>query len=110
MAAIPESVRDLLDRVERRLPHAPLVEKRMFGMVAIMFDGEMIVAAHTDGSLLVRVHADDDAELMRRPEASRLSMGGRDMAGGWILVDATGIEDEADLDFWVEKALERRTR
>lgn len=109
MAAIPESVRDLLDRVERRLPDLPMQEKRMFGAVAVMLDGAMIVAANKDGSLLVRVAADDDAELMRRPEASRLVMGGRSMSAGWIRVDAEALVDDDDLDFWVHRALARRT-
>lgn len=108
MTAIPGDVRDLLDRVERRLPDAHLQEKRMFGAVAVMLDGEMIVAANKDGSLLVRVHVDRDAELMQRPEASRLVMGSRPMGAGWIRVDeAASVEDDI-LDFWVDRALERR--
>lgn len=109
MAAIPDDIRDLLDRVERRLPDAPLQEKRMFGAVAVMLAGEMIVAANKDGSLLVRVSADQDAELMQRPEASRLVMGGRAMSAGWIRVDAEALIDEDGLDFWVDRALERRS-
>ena len=110
MAAIPESVRDLLDRVERRLPDRLLVEKPMFGTVAVMLDGEMVVAAHKDGSLLVRVSKDDDADLMRRPEASRLAMGGKLMGVGWIRVDEAAVADDDQLDFWITRALERRSR
>ncbi|MCU1410424.1 MAG: Regulator of competence-specific s [Rhodoglobus sp.] len=105
---ISEEVRDLLDRVERRLPDANLQEKHMFGAVAVMLDGEMIVAANKDGSLLVRVHADEDEELMRRPGTSRLVMGGRSMSTGWIRVDSPELVDDEDLDFWVERALARR--
>jgi TfoX/Sxy family transcriptional regulator of competence genes len=108
MSAIPESIRDLLDRVERRLPDLPLQEKRMFGAVAVMLDGAMIVAANKDGSLLVRVHADEDDELMRRPEASRLVMGGRSMSAGWIRVDESALADDDGLDFWIARALARR--
>jgi len=107
---ISEDVRDLLDRVERRLPDAPTQEKPMFGAVAVMLDGEMLVAANKDGSLLVRVHADEDAELMQRPEASRLVMGGRSMSTGWIRVDARALVDDEGLDFWIERALDRRAR
>jgi TfoX/Sxy family transcriptional regulator of competence genes len=109
MAAISESVRDLLDRVERRLPDLPLQEKSMFGAVAVMLDGAMIVAVNKDGSLLVRVAAEDDEELMRRPEASRLVMGGRSMSAGWIRVAAEALVDDESLDFWVRRALDRRT-
>ena len=80
----------------------------MFGAVAVMLDGAMIVAANKDGSLLVRVPAEDDAELMQRPEASRLVMGGRAMSPGWIRVDAEALVDDVGLDFWVQRALSRR--
>lgn len=81
----------------------------MFGAVAVMLDGAMIVAANTDGSLLVRVRTDDDAKLMLRPEASRLVMGGRPMSAGWIRVAPEAIDDQG-LDFWVTRALDRRAR
>lgn len=105
---ITESIRDLLDRVERHLPDKPVVEKPMFGTVAIMLDGEMVVAAHRDGSLLVRVSRDADAELMRRPEASRLVMGSKQMGAGWIRVDESAVADDEQLGFWIDRALERR--
>ena len=82
----------------------------MFGAVAVMLDGEMIVAANRDGSLLVRVHADEDDALMSRPEASRLVMGGRSMSAGWIRVDESAVADDDMLDFWIEHALDRRSR
>lgn len=107
-AKTPEHLRDLLDRIERRLPERPVIEKPMFGMVAIMLDGEMLVAAHKDGSILVRVAPDADAELMARPEASRLQMGSKTMSTGWILVDETAVAEDDLLDFWIERALARR--
>ena len=105
---ISEDVRDLLDRIERRLPSAPMQEKPMFGAVAVMLDGEMIVAANKDGSLLVRVHTDEDEELMQRPGTSRLVMGGRSMSAGWIRVDPSELVDDQGLGFWIERALARR--
>ena len=110
MTALSEGLRDLLDRVERRLPDRPIVEKSMFGMVAIMLDGEMLVAAHKDGSILVRVARDADAELMARPESSRLQMGSKAMGAGWIRVDESAVAEDELLDFWLERALERRGR
>lgn len=107
---VPAHVRDLLDRVERRLPALPLEEKRMFGSVAVMLGGAMIVAAAGDGSLLVRVHRDDDAALLARADASRPAMGGRSMGVGWIRVEPDSLADEGSLDFWMQHALDRRTR
>ncbi len=107
MAALPERVIDLLDRVRLRLPDLPLEEKRMFGAVAVMLNGAMIVAAQTDGSLLVRVPREDDEKLLQRPEAERPMMGGRSMGVGWIRLDADAAGDDEMLDLWMRFALDR---
>ena len=80
----------------------------MFGAVAVMLAGEMIVAANKDGSLLVRVRAEEDEELMGRPGTSRLIMGERSMSAGWIRVAPEALVDEDALDFWIARALARR--
>lgn len=111
MQPLASHARDLLDRVERHLPDLPREEKRMFGTVALMLDGEMLVAAGRDGSLLVRVHRDDDETLLARPDASRPEMGaGRSMGAGWIRVNAAALADDETLRFWLRHALDRRSR
>ena len=109
MAALPERVIHLLDRVRLRLPDLPLEEKRMFGAVAVMLNGATIVAAQADGSLLVRVRREDDEELLQRPEAERPVMGGRSMGVGWIRLDADAAGDDDMLDLWMRYALEKNT-
>lgn len=80
----------------------------MFGTIAVMFEGAMLVAARRDLGLLVHVRADDDADLVTRPDAMRAEMGaGRSMGAGWITVDADAVQDEGTLDFWVAQALRR---
>jgi hypothetical protein len=71
----------------------------------------MLVAVGKDHSLLVRVHADDDATLLARPDASRPEMGaGRSMGVGWIRVDAAAIENDETLDLWLHHAVGRTQR
>lgn len=84
----------------------------MFGVIAVMVDNAMAVAAHHDGSLLVRVDPNDDAALLDDSHASRAQMGkGRSMGEGWIRVDAEGLQNNAALSAWLQAAtryLERR--
>ncbi|MCR2800470.1 MULTISPECIES: TfoX/Sxy family protein [unclassified Microbacterium] len=101
--------RDLLDRVLRRLPAGLVREVPMFGTIAVMFDGSMLVAARKDLGLLVHVSADEDADLVTRPEAVRAEMGpGRSMGPGWIHIHPDAAQDEGTLDFWVAQALRRQ--
>ncbi len=75
----------------------------MFGVLALMVDGAMAVAAHRDGSLLVRVDPAEDARLLENPEASRAEMGaGRSMGEGWTRVEATALRNKAALTSWLE--------
>ena len=98
--------RTLLDRVTSMVPGRQLREVRMFGVLAMMVDGAMAVAAHSDGSLLVRVDPAEDARLLQSPGASRAQMGaGRSMGEGWIRVESTAIGPDAALAGWIEAAL-----
>ncbi|MFC0680793.1 TfoX/Sxy family protein [Lysobacter korlensis] len=100
-----------LARIRTLLPDLPVREVPMFGAVAVMVDGAMVVAVHKDGSLLVRVDPAEDAELLQRPHASRAEMGaGRSMGIGWLHVDAEGLENDDALEDWVEVALRFRLR
>jgi TfoX/Sxy family transcriptional regulator of competence genes len=97
---------ELLDRVRTFLPGLPLRQVSMFGAVAVMVDGAMVVAVHKDGSLLVRVDPAEDAHLIGRPHASRAEMGaGRSMGAGWLHVAAAGIDTDEALGRWVGVAL-----
>lgn len=77
----------------------------MFGVLALMVDGAMAVAAHKDGSLLVRVDPAEDAQLLENPQASRAEMGpGRSMGEGWIRVEAKALRSNTALAGWLEPA------
>ncbi len=113
MTPVPagDQTRELLDRVRALLPGRPMREVRMFGVVAVMVDGAMAVAAHNDGSLLVRVDPAEDARLLTSPGASRAEMGaGRSMGEGWIRVEATALRSDAALNDWLETATRYRPR
>lgn len=98
--------RELLDRVKSLQPDQNPREVRMFGVLALMVDDAMTLAAHKNGSLLVRVDPAEDAELIRKPGASRAEMGtGRSMGEGWIRVERSVLESDASLASWVDATM-----
>lgn len=98
----------MLDRVEQRVVGRQVRETAMFGVVAVMVDGAMLVAVRKDGGLLARVSPDDDETLLERPEAQRAEMGnGRSMGAGWMTVDADALDSDEALDFWLDHCLRR---
>ena len=84
---------------------AAVVEKRMFGGLAFLAGGHMAVAASGQGGLLARVDPAETAALLTDPGVERMQMGGRGM-DGWLRVDPSAVDDDADLRRWVERGLD----
>jgi TfoX/Sxy family transcriptional regulator of competence genes len=107
----PDPRREILDRIEQRLPPGAVREVAMFGAIAVMLDDAMVVAVSKDQSLLVRVAPEEAESLLSRPEAVQATMGsGTRMGAGWIRVDADAAAEDAQLDFWVAAAVRRRAQ
>ncbi len=96
----------LADELRERLAarDAEPTEKRMFGGLAFMVDGNMTIAASRSGGLLVRTDPDESDEVDALPGVEPMEMRGRKMPG-WVFVDADALVDESDLDAWVDRAL-----
>lgn len=97
---LAEELRERLARLG-----ADPTEKRMFGGLAFMVEGNLTIAASRSGGLLVRTDPDEAAEVEALPGVEPMEMRGRKMPG-WVFVDAEALRDEADLDAWVERALD----
>lgn len=98
---------ELVDRIRAELGgERTTAEKSMFGVIAFMVNGKMLVCAQRDGGLLVRVDPERNAELVARPGAEQAEMSGRDMGPAWITVDSSAVETDSDLRFWVATAME----
>jgi TfoX/Sxy family transcriptional regulator of competence genes len=90
----------LADRVRKLMSHEQgLTEKRMFGGLAMLLDGNMAVVVRGKGGLMVRVDPDDE-RVQAEPAASPAQMRGRPMRG-WMTVDEAGYAGQADLRRWV---------
>ncbi|OBI06332.1 TfoX/Sxy family protein [Mycobacterium scrofulaceum] len=79
-------------------------EKRMFGGLAFLVNGNMSVAVSGQGGLLVRVPKDDLDKVLQRDHVSPMVMGGRDVRG-WVRVDAAGVRTKRQLQGWVTRGV-----
>jgi TfoX/Sxy family transcriptional regulator of competence genes len=79
-------------------------EKRMFGGLGFMVDGNLAVAASREGGLLVRTDPADAEEVESQPGVEPMEMRGNRMPG-WVFVAPEALADEGDLDAWVTRAL-----
>jgi TfoX/Sxy family transcriptional regulator of competence genes len=77
-----------------------LTEKRMFGGLAFLIDGNMAVSASSQGGLLLRIDPAQSVSLIREPHAQRFEMRGRELAG-WLRIDVAALATDADLRRWV---------
>jgi hypothetical protein len=77
-----------------------LVEKRMFGGIAFLLNGNLCVGVIKD-DLIVRVGPDAYDELVVRPHVREMDFSGRPMAG-WVYVAPLGVASDDDLQRWAE--------
>jgi len=80
-----------------------LLEKRMFGGLAMLLEGNMAVGVHGN-DLIVRTDPDEHDELLTEPGARPFDLTGRPMKG-WILVDASGCAEDDDLTQWIGRGI-----
>lgn len=77
-----------------------IVEKRMFGGIAFLLNGNLAVSSSGNGGLMLRCEPSDTSALVAEPGVSRVVMRGRAM-DGWIRVDAARVREPRDLERWV---------
>ena len=83
---------DLADRIRELMIDEPaLTERKMFGGLAFLIDGNMAVAASGQGGLMVRVDPELSEALIAASSARPLEMRGRQMPG-WLRVDTDASE------------------
>jgi hypothetical protein len=96
---------DLANRIRELLAFERGVEeKRMFGGLAFLLNGNMSVAASGHGGLLVRVPPPDTDKLAQRDHVSPMVMATREVRG-WLHVDAAGVQTRRQLARWVQRGV-----
>lgn len=98
MAADPA----LLERVRAALAQRTVVERKMFGGVSFMVNGNMVCAVNKT-SLLVRLSPEEAEKAQRKKHVEPMAMGGR-TSKGFFYVAAEGIRTSRQLAGWLDKA------
>jgi TfoX/Sxy family transcriptional regulator of competence genes len=92
---------ELADRIRAVVQAEPgLTERRMFGGLAFLIQGNMAVSASSQGGLLLRIDPAETESLISEPHVRRFEMRGRKM-DGWLRVDAEAVETDDDLQGWI---------
>jgi TfoX/Sxy family transcriptional regulator of competence genes len=92
----------LAGRVRERLAASVgVTEKKMFGGLAFMTNGNMTVGVNKD-DLIVRLDPTEGEAALAEPGVRPFDMTPRPMAG-WVMV-AGEMLDGAELDRWVDRA------
>jgi TfoX/Sxy family transcriptional regulator of competence genes len=97
--ALADEIRTVLDGASE------ITERRMFGGLSFLVNGNLAVAVLGSSGILVRVGADAADELVGTTAAARAVMGARVMAG-WLEVGTDGLGTEAELSSWVRRGVD----
>jgi TfoX/Sxy family transcriptional regulator of competence genes len=96
---------DLANRLRELLADEDAVtEKKMFGGLAFLLNGNMTVAASRSGGPLARVDPAAAADWIAPPQVAPMEMGGRTM-DGWLMVAPEAVQSEPALAAWVERSV-----
>jgi TfoX/Sxy family transcriptional regulator of competence genes len=91
----------LAERIRDALGGRPgIVERKMFGGVAWMLDGNMACGVIGE-DLLVRLAREDAAAAQAEEGVGPMEFTGRSMRG-FVLVDAAAIDEDDELSRWVD--------
>ena len=96
---------DLANRIRELIAEEEgLTEKKMFGGLAFLINGNMSVSASGQGGLMLRVEPSESDMLLRKPHTRPLVMRGREMQG-WLRVDVEGVRTRRQLAPWVARGV-----
>jgi len=96
---------DLAHRVRELIgDERGLSEMRMFGGLAFLLDGNMVVAVSSKGGLMLRHDPEQLDALLARAHTRPMIMRGRP-AKGWLRVDPGGVRTKRQLLGWVRRGV-----
>ena len=94
----------LAGRIRHRLARRKnIVEKKMFGGVGFLLNGNLLVGVWKD-SLIVRLGPDNYDDALLEPHVKEFDITGRPMRN-WVLVGPEGVEGEDQLAGWIQRAV-----
>jgi hypothetical protein len=81
-----------------------VVEKKMFGGIGFLLSGNLLVGVWKD-SLIARLGPTEGEKALTEEHVMPFDITGKAMKG-WVLVEPEGIEGDAQLQEWVQRAEE----
>ncbi|MGI9553848.1 MAG: TfoX/Sxy family protein [Thermodesulfobacteriota bacterium] len=78
-------------------------QKKMFGGVAFLLNGNMCFGVHKD-ELVLRMDEESALKALKRKHTKLFDITGRPMKG-WIMVSKDGIKTKQSLSSWAELAI-----
>jgi TfoX/Sxy family transcriptional regulator of competence genes len=93
------------NRVRSLLAGDPRIEeKKMFGGLGFMLNGNMVCGFSKKGELIVRLGKDGEAAARQLPGADDMDF--EHKMGGMLFVAEHSVGDDADLRRWIDLALD----
>ncbi len=95
----------LASRIRLEIAGLPeLVEKKMFGGIAFMVQGNMACGVNGP-DLIVRLGPERSDAALAQPHTRLFAMTGRPMTG-WVMVAPAGCQTDQELKDWVRKGVD----
>jgi TfoX/Sxy family transcriptional regulator of competence genes len=94
----------LAERIRAQLNGLPFVEKKMFGGIGFLLNGNMACGVNKD-DLIVRIDPEKQDTLLKKPDAKPFDLTGKPMKG-WLLVGTDGCKTDKQLSAWVKEGTE----
>jgi hypothetical protein len=93
----------LAERIRKRLgTRKGLAEKKMFGGIAFLLNGNMCCGVHKQ-DMIIRLDPEQTEKALAEPHARAFDLTGRPMKG-WLLVAGEGVVPDAALGKWIDVA------
>jgi hypothetical protein len=97
--------RSLADRIRQAFTgRRGITERKMFGGL-VFFLNDKICVGIWHQSLIARLGVEQAALALKQPHVGPFDVTGRPMKG-WIMVEPDGLESAAQLEAWIERALQ----
>ena len=97
---------ELVERIREMLrEELDVTERKMFGGLAFLVNGNMSVTASGRGGLLVRLDPEDAAARLDGDVVTSFEMRGQPMKG-WLRVAEPGYATDDQLRDWVDRSVE----
>ncbi len=94
----------LAERIRSHLDGVPVAEKKIFGGVGFLLNGNMACGVNKD-NLIVRVDPEKHDSLLKKAHAKTFDLTGKPMKG-WLLIEGDGVKTDKQLSAWVKEGVE----